>query len=290
MLHVTVRRLSELGLYALIGAGLSAVGAISQEDAEAVFNLAAFTTLPSLVLQILSRPGAAGLEALVLSTGALLVSALTGVIAWLRYSARRPPERALLVAAALEKDVASFGYALAEAAFGGIGLFAASLWDVMSRLARAVVTGVIIPSAGTGFPEQYTHADGGVYRGTWAGGRKHGLGSYIYPGGGRYVGEWFSNKKNGRGVYYFPKGGWYEGEWRDGERDGIGVRVLSNGTYKAGFWRGGDLESPLELQQCVLAARAAQRAATAAATVDVREAGWGLALMDLAAQLLCGRL
>jgi hypothetical protein len=38
-------------------------------------------------------------------------------------------------AASVEKDVASFGYALAEAAFGGIGLFVAALWDVVSRLA-----------------------------------------------------------------------------------------------------------------------------------------------------------
>lgn len=33
---------------------------------------------------------------------------------------------------------------------------------------------------------------------------------------------------------------------------------------QAGFWRGGDLEAPLDLQQCVLAARAAQSAASAA--------------------------
>lgn len=71
--------------------------------------------------------------------------------------------------------------------------------------AGAVVTGAIIPSAGLGLPERYTHADGGVYRGAWAGGRKQGLGTYVYPGGGRYAGEWYNNKKNGRGVYYFPK-------------------------------------------------------------------------------------
>lgn len=34
MLHVTVRRLSEVGFYAVVGAGLHAVGAISREDAE----------------------------------------------------------------------------------------------------------------------------------------------------------------------------------------------------------------------------------------------------------------
>lgn len=71
--------------------------------------------------------------------------------------------------------------------------------------AGAVATGAIVPSAGTGLPERYTHADGGVYRGAWAGGRKQGLGTYVYPGGGRYAGEWYNNKKNGRGVYYFPK-------------------------------------------------------------------------------------
>lgn len=38
-------------------------------------------------------------------------------------------------AAALQRDVASYGYALAEAAFGGIGLFVAALWDLLTRLA-----------------------------------------------------------------------------------------------------------------------------------------------------------
>lgn len=38
-------------------------------------------------------------------------------------------------AAAVERDVASYGYALAEAAFGGIGLFVAALWDLQTRSA-----------------------------------------------------------------------------------------------------------------------------------------------------------
>lgn len=47
--------------------------------------------------------------------------------------------------------------------------------------------------------------DGGVYRGSWRGGRKEGLGVYIYPSGARYEGRWEANLKHGLGVYYFPK-------------------------------------------------------------------------------------
>ena len=56
-------------------------------------------------------------------------------------------------------------------------------------------------------PEKYQHADGGVYRGEWRDGKKHGLGVYTYPNGAKYEGRWFNNLKQGLGVYTYPKVG-----------------------------------------------------------------------------------
>ena len=58
---------------------------------------------------------------------------------------------------------------------------------------------------GTAAPERYTHMDGGVYKGSWRGGRKEGLGVYTYPSGARYEGRWENNLKHGLGIYYYPK-------------------------------------------------------------------------------------
>lgn len=54
-------------------------------------------------------------------------------------------------------------------------------------------------------PERYLHADGGVYRGEWKNGKKHGLGVYVYPNNARYEGRWVENVKQGLGTYYYPK-------------------------------------------------------------------------------------
>lgn len=63
----------------------------------------------------------------------------------------------------------------------------------------------MLASGGTKVPEQYTHMDGGIYRGHWRGGRKEGLGVYTYPSGARYEGQWRDNLKHGLGSYHFPK-------------------------------------------------------------------------------------
>lgn len=63
----------------------------------------------------------------------------------------------------------------------------------------------MLSQGGNVTPERYTHMDGGVYRGSWRGGKKEGLGVYAYPSGARYEGRWEDNLKDGLGVYYFPK-------------------------------------------------------------------------------------
>ncbi len=72
-------------------------------------------------------------------------------------------------------------------------------------LAVSLLSYLLFASFGTVAPERYVHADGGIYRGQWQGGKKEGLGVYTYPGGGRYEGRWIDNLKDGIGIYYFPK-------------------------------------------------------------------------------------
>ncbi len=73
--------------------------------------------------------------------------------------------------------------------------------------ARAVfgASYLLAASGGPAPPGPVEHADGGVYRGQWAGARKAGLGVYRYPSGAVYAGQWADNAKHGAGVYAFPK-------------------------------------------------------------------------------------
>ena len=64
---------------------------------------------------------------------------------------------------------------------------------------------LLAAGGGTAPPGALEHADGGVYRGQWAGARKAGLGVYRYPSGAQYAGQWADNVKHGLGVYTFPK-------------------------------------------------------------------------------------
>ena len=62
--------------------------------------------------------------------------------------------------------------------------------------------GRMLMAAGTAkVPERYQHADGGIYRGQWSGGKKCGLGVYLYPNGAKYEGRWSDNVKYGLGIY-----------------------------------------------------------------------------------------
>ena len=76
---------------------------------------------------------------------------------------------------------------------------------------------LMFAKSGSVMPERYVHADGGVYRGQWQGGKKQGMGVYTYPGGGRYEGRWIDNLKDGIGVYHFPKVR-YDSVWTPAQR------------------------------------------------------------------------
>lgn len=82
-----------------------------------------------------------------------------------------------------------------------------TLTVLKTRPCRAVFGASYLQAArgGPRPPGTVEHADGGVYRGEWAGARKAGLGVYRYPSGAQYAGQWADNGKHGLGVYTFPK-------------------------------------------------------------------------------------
>ncbi|CAN0385625.1 unnamed protein product, partial [Phaeothamnion confervicola] len=81
------------------------------------------------------------------------------------------------------------------------------------------------------------YADGEVYSGQWAAGRRHGDGTLtgFGPDGDRYQGGWADDVRSGQGVHSGPEGV-YEGCWRDDAREGLGVLRLRNGdTFEGRF-------------------------------------------------------
>ena len=59
--------------------------------------------------------------------------------------------------------------------------------------------------------------NGGVYKGTFRGGLRHGQGTYTLPDGYEYTGAWVDGEIEGRGVARFPNGSIYEGEFARGK-------------------------------------------------------------------------
>lgn len=79
------------------------------------------------------------------------------------------------------------------------------------------------------------------YSGQYQYGKKHGLGTMIYPNGDKYRGQFAYNKRHGRGTYeYFATKNKYSGEWKEDKRHGSGVFVYAAtesqlvGTFKNG--------------------------------------------------------
>jgi Ca2+-dependent lipid-binding protein len=61
---------------------------------------------------------------------------------------------------------------------------------------------------------------GTVYEGSWANGKKHGLGTHTFPSGARYDGAYRNDKMDGQGTYTFHDGEWYSGSWKDDKMHG----------------------------------------------------------------------
>ncbi|CAL8463796.1 g3330 [Coccomyxa elongata] len=272
MFHQTIRALSEAGLLLAAGAFARNLGFLESTDAQLGLKAAAYTTLPALALQILSVPGVAGPQALIVLAASAAFSAAVALLGWLIHGKRRAPERALLTGSAVGVALGTFGLPFVEAAFGAAGVRIALLWDLANVAAVYVLAYLVFASGGSTPAAIYEHADGGTYRGQWRGNKKQGLGVYVYPGGGRYEGMWREN------------GGWYEGEWVAGEREGTGARLMRNGTIKAGRWGNAKLEKPMDPLDCAYAVSAAQKAASAARRVKVGGGRLEDAVMNMAMQ------
>jgi len=60
----------------------------------------------------------------------------------------------------------------------------------------------------------YTFADGSVYTGAWANGKRNGQGIMTYPDGVKYEGEFSDGLFSGQGTYNFANGSVYTGAWQ----------------------------------------------------------------------------
>lgn len=82
-------------------------------------------------------------------------------------------------------------------------------------------------------------ANGDVYEGDFADGRREGTGVYAYSNGNVYTGEWKEGGVHGKGAMKYANGNAYEGDWVNNLRTGVGLYTWSNGTdYEGGFLNG----------------------------------------------------
>uniref|UniRef100_A0A2I3HC57 Junctophilin n=1 Tax=Nomascus leucogenys TaxID=61853 RepID=A0A2I3HC57_NOMLE len=85
----------------------------------------------------------------------------------------------------------------------------------------------------------YTWPSGNTYQGTWAQGKRHGIGLES-KGKWVYKGEWTHGFKGRYGVRECAgNGAKYEGTWSNGLQDGYGTETYSDGGTYQGQWVGG---------------------------------------------------
>ena len=100
------------------------------------------------------------------------------------------------------------------------------------------------------------YADGSIYNGEWANGKRNGIGKLTWMSGkGTYYGQWKDDLKSGYGEAVFPNGGSYRGEWKDGQIHGYGIKTDANGTKICGIWQEGNLHKKIPIVKVMLALR-----------------------------------
>ncbi|KAJ1484687.1 hypothetical protein T484DRAFT_1621336 [Baffinella frigidus] len=104
----------------------------------------------------------------------------------------------------------------------------------------------------------YSFADGDRFTGMWARGKKHGHGEYCWADGRKYVGHWRNNsqarihtahgKKHGHGEYCWADGRKYVGHWRNNSQahrcTGHGEYCWADGRKYVGHWRNNSQAGP----------------------------------------------
>ena len=82
-------------------------------------------------------------------------------------------------------------------------------------------------------------ANGDVYNGELAQGKRHGQGEFVWANGQRYKGTWVQDVPHGTGSMAFASGNRYEGDIAHGEPHGTGRMVFASGdTFQGPFVKG----------------------------------------------------
>lgn len=85
----------------------------------------------------------------------------------------------------------------------------------------------------------FKQADGSVYEGEVANGKKEGKGTIRWTSGNTFTGNFSRDKRNGYGIFRWPDGSYYEGDWYDDQKSGKGTFVWANGKMYEGQWKYG---------------------------------------------------
>jgi hypothetical protein len=80
--------------------------------------------------------------------------------------------------------------------------------------------------------------DGGLYKGEFKLGKRHGWGCMYYTDGGIYTGQWSKDLRHGVGRFLNNEtGDYYEGTYKNDKRCGLGrYHFLSTGQIQEGVW------------------------------------------------------
>jgi hypothetical protein len=63
------------------------------------------------------------------------------------------------------------------------------------------------------------YGDGSRFEGTYAAGKMHGHGTYVWATGVKYVGDWADDKRHGVGTMYYADGELaYKARWSNDQR------------------------------------------------------------------------
>lgn len=77
-----------------------------------------------------------------------------------------------------------------------------------------------------------------VYDGDFRLGKKHGMGTMVYPDGSKYNGSWIDDKRHGNGSYQYSNGDIYNGAWADDKKNGDGSYFYeANKSQLIGEWK-----------------------------------------------------
>ena len=100
---------------------------------------------------------------------------------------------------------------------------------ILTSLAAILAAGPALAQSDDGTVMTKQYEDGGVYEGTFSGGRQDGTGTYRLPNGYEYSGDWVDGEIRGQGIARFPNGSVYEGEFAAGKPEGQGKLFFADG-------------------------------------------------------------